>query len=246
MRLLLTHGYFIAEDEKEQNIVKPYAPLGILYLSSHLRRQGFEVEIYDSTFGSKDELFRVLSDGVPGALGLYANLMTRGNAVEIARRARDCGWTVIIGGPEPANYPEQYLLHGADVVVAGEGELALEALLRTNCKPEHWPEIHGLYFRTPDGKVVHTSPGPLIPNLDDQPWPDRERIESREVFGCMADATRQRLSLSHHCQGLSLSLQLVQPCRLWSDAPAPVTETRRRRGCLDTRSLHSRNAVAGG
>src|SRR3954452_5194196 len=129
LRLLLTHAYFIRDDEKEQNIVKPYAPLGILYLSSHLRRKGFEVEIYDSTFGSKDELFRLLADGAPGALGLYANLMTRENAVEIAGRARDYGWTVILGGPEPANYPEQYLAYGADVVVVGEGELALEALL---------------------------------------------------------------------------------------------------------------------
>ena len=49
MRLLLTHGYFIADDVKEQNIMKPYVPLGLLYLSSHLRSKGMEVEIYDST-----------------------------------------------------------------------------------------------------------------------------------------------------------------------------------------------------
>ena len=60
MRLLLTHGYFLAEDAKEQQIMKPYAPLGLLYLSSHLRAKGFDVEIYDSTFGSREELFRIL------------------------------------------------------------------------------------------------------------------------------------------------------------------------------------------
>ncbi len=176
MRLLLTHAYFIHEDEKEQNIVKPYAPLGILYLSSHLRSKGFDVEIYDSTFGSKSELFRLLEEGAPGALGIYANLITRGNAVEIAKHAKECGWTVILGGPEPANYPEEYLANGADVVVAGEGELVLEKLLRTNCNPEHWPDIDGIYFRTSAGKLVRTSPGSLLPNLDEQPWPDRERI----------------------------------------------------------------------
>jgi len=52
MDLLLTHGYFLAEDPKEREIMKPYAPLGLLYLSSHLRSRGFDVEIYDSTFGS--------------------------------------------------------------------------------------------------------------------------------------------------------------------------------------------------
>ena len=56
MDLLLTHGYFLYEDPKELQIMKPYAPLGILYLSSHLRRAGFDVEVYDSTFGSREEL----------------------------------------------------------------------------------------------------------------------------------------------------------------------------------------------
>jgi len=53
MKLLLTHGYFLFEDSKEQQIMKPYVPLGILYLSSHLRTKGYEVYIYDSTFCSK-------------------------------------------------------------------------------------------------------------------------------------------------------------------------------------------------
>ena len=41
--LLLTHGYFLYEDPKELQVMKPYAPLGILYLCSHLRQQGFDV-----------------------------------------------------------------------------------------------------------------------------------------------------------------------------------------------------------
>ena len=42
--LLLTHGYFLYEDPKELQIMKPYAPLGILYLCSHLRSKGFDVD----------------------------------------------------------------------------------------------------------------------------------------------------------------------------------------------------------
>ena len=40
MDLLLTHGYFLHEDPKELQIMKPYAPLGLLYLSSYLRARG--------------------------------------------------------------------------------------------------------------------------------------------------------------------------------------------------------------
>ena len=48
--LLLTHGYFMFEDPKELQILKPYAPLGILYLCSHLRAKGFDVDVFDTTF----------------------------------------------------------------------------------------------------------------------------------------------------------------------------------------------------
>src|SRR6185437_8487722 len=102
MRLLLTHGYFIAEDPKEQKIMKPYVPLGILYLSSHLRAQGFEVEIYDSTFGTLAELISLLQRGPAGVLGIYGNLMTRPNVLRIMAAPKEAGWITMLGGPEPA------------------------------------------------------------------------------------------------------------------------------------------------
>ena len=39
--ILLTHGYFLAEDEKERQIMKPYPPLGLLYLSAFLKSARF-------------------------------------------------------------------------------------------------------------------------------------------------------------------------------------------------------------
>jgi len=177
MKLLLTHAYFIEADPKEQLIMKPYAPLGILYLSSHLRAKGFDVEIYDSTFGSREELFRILNDGPAAALGIYGNLMTRGNVLAIIAVARAAGWRVILGGPEPPNYAEEYLAAGAEAIVAGEGELAVEQLMASGFDPSAFPHIEGIIYRNEKGAVVRTSPARLIENLDDQPWPDRERID---------------------------------------------------------------------
>lgn len=177
MRLLLTHAYFLSEDPKERQIMKPYVPLGILYLSSHLRGQGFDVDLYDSTFGSREELFAILDDGPPAAIGIYGNLMTRPNVLEICARARAAGWKVILGGPEPANYAAEYLAAGADVIVAGEGEYAIEQLLGSGMQPAEWPLIPGIIFRAPDGSVIRTGPARLIANLDSQPWPDRERVD---------------------------------------------------------------------
>jgi anaerobic magnesium-protoporphyrin IX monomethyl ester cyclase len=139
MDLLLTHGYFLYEDPKELQIMKPYPPLGILYICAHLRRKGVQVQVFDSTFSYRQQLFDVIQKGPPSVLGVYANLMTRPNVVEILRCARDAGWQTIVGGPEPAAYIEQYLDAGADFVVIGEGEITLEELL---------PVGHGSRFGT--------------------------------------------------------------------------------------------------
>jgi radical SAM superfamily enzyme YgiQ (UPF0313 family) len=190
MDLLLTHGYFLHEDAKELQIMKPYAPLGLLYLSSHLRARGFDVEIYDSTFGSREELFRILETEAPATIGIYANLMTRPNALAILQRAAACGWRVVMGGPEPANYAAQYLEAGAHIVVPGEGELAMEAILRGG---------------SPSGVG-------LIDDLDAQPWPDRERIDMdrylrawRERHGAGSISVITARGCPYHCRWCSHS-----------------------------------------
>jgi radical SAM superfamily enzyme YgiQ (UPF0313 family) len=177
MRLLLTHGYFLSEDAKEQKIMKPYVPLGLLYLSSHLRSRGFEVEIFDSTFESRAQLFALLERDEPGILGIYGNLMTRINVLAIAARAHGLGWRVVLGGPEPANYAEEYLATGVDLIVSGEGEKALQQVMETGFDRARWHGIRGLIFRAESGAVIRTGPPDLIGSLDEQPWPDRERVD---------------------------------------------------------------------
>lgn len=173
MDLLLTHGWFLSEDPKELEIMRPYPPLGLLYLSSHLRRKGFDVEIYDATFGSRAELERVLEEQEPATLGVYATLLTRPSAVRILEAAKARGWRVVLGGPEPANYAREYLTAGADLVVEGEGEVTLEELLAG--RPLE--RVAGVHYLREDGRVAFTGPRAQIADLDAQPWPDRERID---------------------------------------------------------------------
>jgi anaerobic magnesium-protoporphyrin IX monomethyl ester cyclase len=178
--LLLAHGYFLFEDPKELQIMKPYPPLGILYICSHLRSKGLNVEVFDSTFSSKQELRDVLSKGPPSVLGIYANLMTRTNVVEILGVAKEAGWRTLVGGPEPGAYVAEYLAAGADVVVIGEGELTLEELvpvLQANAF-DKLDRIDGIAFRGPDGSVVRTKPREQIKEIDAQPWPARDAIDT--------------------------------------------------------------------
>ena len=179
--LLLTHGYFLAEDPKEQAIMKPYVPLGILYLAAFLERAGFAVEIFDTTFRRFADLEARLREGPPSVVGFAANLMTRANVVRLARVAKEAGWTVLFGGPEPPGWPEEYLAAGGDVVVEGEGEETLAELLPVLRKhgpdPAALSRVNGIVFRDASGGLVKTPPRVKVADLDSLPWPARGKVD---------------------------------------------------------------------
>jgi radical SAM superfamily enzyme YgiQ (UPF0313 family) len=178
--ILLTHGYFLFEDEKEQQIMKPYPTLGLLYVSAYLRKAGFSTEIFDSTFLAREDLFARLRAG-RGVIGIYTNLVTRASVLSIVEEASANGWTVVLGGPECANYPAQYLEHGAHVVVIGEGESTMAELLPALAERGRH-RLHGVagtVFRDEAGRVVTNPERPQIADIDSIPWPDRESIDQQ-------------------------------------------------------------------
>ena len=204
MDLLLTHGYFLHEDAKELQIMKPYVPLGILYLASHLRARNFDVEVFDTTFSSRTDLLNVLHNTEPEVLGVYANLMTRPSVVRILQAAKDAGWKTVVGGPESGANVEEYLLAGADVVVIGEGEITMEELLPIlrGRSPGELQGVRGIAFIDDGGRVQRTAPRPLIPDIDRQPWPSRESVS----IGRYLETWR-----THHGTG-SVSLITARGC----------------------------------
>jgi len=181
--LLLTHGYFLAEDEKERQIMRPYPPLGLLYLSAFLKTRGYSIEVFDSTFERRESLIDRLEQS-PGTIGIYTNLMTRPPVLDIIGAAKRRGWTVMLGGPESANYVDEYLASGADVVVTGEGELTVAELLPALARagPHRLHAVAGIAFRDEAGIVVRTAERAMIGDLDSLPFPDRDAIDHRRYL----------------------------------------------------------------
>jgi len=178
MDLLLAHGFFLSSDAEEQRIMRPHPPLGLLYLSSHLRSRGVDVRVFDSTFQRLEDFDDCLRRTRPPVVGLAVNLMTKRNALRMIAAAKAAGAHVVVGGPEPPHYADEYLAAGADVVVIGEGEQTLEELLpillawkATTPPPDDLGNVAGIAFA--GGR---TGPRTLIPNLDAQPFPDRDAI----------------------------------------------------------------------
>src|ERR671935_5583 len=104
MDVLLTHGYFLYEDPHELAVMKPYPPLGLLYVNSHLKNRGVDSHIFDTTFSRFGELEAFLQRQRPPVVGIYSNLMTRTRVLRVIAAAQRAGSHVVVGGPDPANY----------------------------------------------------------------------------------------------------------------------------------------------
>jgi anaerobic magnesium-protoporphyrin IX monomethyl ester cyclase len=178
MKLLLTHAYFLHEDVKEQKIMRPYPPLGILSISAYLEQNGIEIEIYDTTFSDKNSLKKYLLQERPIAVGIYVNLMTKLNTLELIHFIKEnIGQTkIILGGPEVTYSAENFLRYGADFVVIGEGEQTMlelcSAIFSSNAS---FNKIDGIAYLEGD-RYVQTAGREKIKSLDELPFPARHKI----------------------------------------------------------------------
>ncbi len=180
MKILLTHGYFLNDDPKEKIIMKPYAPLGILYVSAYLERKGFANEVFDTTFSTMQELQKYLIVFNPDVLAIYVNLMTKLNVLEIIKFVKsNLNQTkVILGGPEIRYNANDFLTFGADYLVIGEGEqTALELITALNEKRyDEIKNIPGLGFKNQHNELIFTAEREKLKEVDSLPFPGRDKI----------------------------------------------------------------------
>ena len=182
--ILLAHAYFLKNDIIEQRVMKPYPPLGILYLSAYLKRAGFSVEVFDATFRDPKDFQEAVRRVRPKTVGIYANIITRDNVFHLARIARENGVKhVICGGPDAPEWADLYLQNGVDIIGTNEGERTLEELIpwldqRGLSGLENVPGI--IYSR--NGRAARTAPRATITDLDSLPWPDRDVLVMEDYF----------------------------------------------------------------
>jgi radical SAM superfamily enzyme YgiQ (UPF0313 family) len=184
MKVLLTHGYFLSEDPVEARIMKPYPPLGILYLSAWLNKEDIQNRVFDSTFLNLSDLKSELLEYRPDITGIYSTLMTKKNVIRIIAYIKETPELkhsrIIIGGPDARHHASNYLELGADIVIPGEGELALTDAVRAfENEGSGNMNIPGIIFRRDDGLVAKNNEPGLI-DLDLLPLPALEKIDIAE------------------------------------------------------------------
>lgn len=96
----------------------------------------------------------------------------------------------IVGGYYPTLAPEDVISFPAiDIICRGEGERPLAALLESREKGEETTKINNLWFKK-DGKIIKNPVGPLIENLDELPFPDRDMLDYQAHIDILKEGER--------------------------------------------------------
>lgn len=151
--------------------------LGIMYISSLLKEQGHECEVL--IVNSISELGSLSAD----IIGFYCATEDQGWVLNSARSIKSeiGNIPIIIGGPHPTFSPEMIEAEGIDIVCRGEGEYAILELLNNLRDGREICNIHNLWVKQ-NGKIYKNEVRPLIENLDELPFPDREVYHKYKVI----------------------------------------------------------------
>jgi len=156
--------------------------MGLLYLASAIRRgMSAQVSILDARLDrlSGSSLKAAMASYKPDLVGVTSIINEIEGAVEAVGFSKELwpGSPVIMGGPWPSSAPEDALNRtGADLVVRGEGEEAIQEIALRLAEGKTLDNIPGTVARL-DGGIIAAGPRPLIEDLDSLPYPAFDALD---------------------------------------------------------------------
>lgn len=188
-QILFGQSYYLRFDPKLWGAMQPYPPLGTMYAAAYLRQHGYQVAMFDAML-AESELewsealqqerpeFAIICEDNFNYLSKMCLVRMREAAFTMSAMAKAAGCMVIVCGSDATDHPAQFLEHGADYVLIGEGEYTLLQLMDklTGRKPADLERNLGLAYRQ-DEQVRINPRRPDIKNLDELPFPAWDLIE---------------------------------------------------------------------
>lgn len=145
--ILVAHSYFLLDDPKQVEKMRPYAPLATLITAAVLRERGHGVALFDAMLAPGTDAFAEMLGSVrPRVVALVEDsfnfltkmctLRMRESTLRMVRAAHAAGCRVVVNGSDASDHPGLYLAAGADAVLLGDPESGV-------------PELAELWLRDP-------------------------------------------------------------------------------------------------
>jgi anaerobic magnesium-protoporphyrin IX monomethyl ester cyclase len=178
-KVLLIYPYF---NPRNNRSIFRFPPLGLGYIASGLRNEGYDVDILDCTFMTRNEALKRAKEARADVVGIYSMVSMRQDSIKFAEYLRDSCGLIVAGGPLPSCDPVSFM-NDFDMVVRGEGENSMLDILRVyknGDDPEHIP---GIVYRknetgwsrcSDEGEIVSTGILKLEADLDSIAFPARD------------------------------------------------------------------------
>src|SRR5689334_22585327 len=137
--ILLANSFFVRQDPKQLDRMKPYPPLATLLVAAALREQGHEVALFDAALATDIFEFVAKLEAVrPTVVGILEDnfnfltkmctTRTREATLDMVTAASAFGCKVAVNGSDSTDHPAPYLAAGADAVLRGEADVSFLAL----------------------------------------------------------------------------------------------------------------------
>jgi len=187
LRVLLTVPNSKCDVRDSMGVQPP--PLGLGYIASYIRTFGdHEVMIYDALLArSTDEEFcSVLESFSPDVVGLSGtatpSIYDTYRAARLVKRF-DSKTHVVAGGAHVTFEDTNVLAEcpEIDIVVRGEGEITMDAVLKAIETKQGLTDVKGITFRR-DSQVVRSPDMPHVQDLDSLPFPAYDLLDLRKYF----------------------------------------------------------------
>lgn len=151
-------------------INKPFKiePLGLMYLSSVIKQENHEIDLVLTS----ENLEEKVSKFNPDFIG-YSIMTGDQSFYDLINKQlkKQFNFISVVGGPHPTFFPEMLENSSFDGLCIGEGEKSIKFLLNN---PQS-KKVPNFWFKEKD-KIIKNDVQPLIENLDDILFPNREIV----------------------------------------------------------------------
>ena len=162
-------------------------PLGIFYLASYMRENGFEVAVTDGETENLriDDILNIIMEFSPTFIAISSTTVAFHRAVELARQIKqnDHNIKIILGGSHiTSNVKHALSFDCFDYGVLREGEITLAELINHIYEEKNINEVDGIAFRNNQNEIIVTKPREYINNLDELPFPAYDLIKDINLY----------------------------------------------------------------